>query len=297
MSWDLAGWLDGLICVQCDGALQMAPKDGSSLHCSVCELVYPVEHGVLLLGTPDQRERLDRLARSYREARLQEGWRPLDGRMVRALPDVRPPGHPRLYWTTRSETFRAFVRRLPPSRDGALAADLGAGTGWLSLCLAKRGYRAVAVEASREPGFGLGALTDALADAPLSVLPVQADLERPPLHPGRYALVVFNASLHYAHNCAATVARAASLLRRGGILAVMDTPIAPKPRPGTGRGDRHLGRDELDSALRAAGLAVEWIPVRRGPLWWLHWLRAWRRGDPRFSFPLVLGRKEAEGLL
>jgi hypothetical protein len=69
---------------------------------------------------------------------------------------------------------------------------------------------------------------------------------------------------------------------------VLDTPIAPRPRRGTGQGDRHLGRQELHGALLAAGLSPRWFPIRRGARWRLHQAKAWLKRDARFSFPMVV---------
>jgi SAM-dependent methyltransferase len=179
-----------------------------------------------------------------------------------------------------------LARQGPPPAYGP-AADLGAGNGWLSYRLAQLGYSVLAVDASRDADWGLGA-------AERYYLPfvhfslAQGDLEHPPLQADKLALIVLNASLHYAANLEATLCRLACALKAGGRLVVLDTPIARRPRPGTSQGDRHLGRQELHDALLAAGLSPRWVPIRRGARWRLHQAKTRLKGDPRFSFPMVL---------
>jgi hypothetical protein len=106
---------------------------------------------------------------------------------------------------------------------------------------------------------------------------------------------VFNASLHYARDLAATLHRAARALRPGGSLIVLDTPIAARPRPGYRTGDRHLGRHELDAALQSCGLQSRQLRIRRGTRWHAFQLRSALRGNAPFSFPMVIGFGEGNG--
>jgi ubiquinone/menaquinone biosynthesis C-methylase UbiE len=116
----------------------------------------------------------------------------------------------------------------------------------------------------------------------------QGNLEYPPLRKGQWSLLVFNASLHYAQDLEATLVRAARTLQPGGRLIVLDTPIARRPVPGTGRGDRHLGRRELHDALVSAGLRPRRFLVWRGPRWWAYRAKSWLKRSSSFSFPMVV---------
>jgi SAM-dependent methyltransferase len=166
-------------------------------------------------------------------------------------------------------------------------ADLGAGTGWLSYRLARAGYRVLAIEASLDGDFGLRATEVYRAQAPEQLLPIQGDLEHPPLALGKTSLVLLNASLHYANDLVETLQRAAATLQPKGCLVVIDTPIARHPHPGTGMGDRHLGREELQHALVAAGLSPRWMRIPRSWRWWVRQLKAKLAGDTLFAFPII----------
>jgi SAM-dependent methyltransferase len=213
------------------------------------------------------------------------------------LPYGVPPGYPRLYWEVRRQSFERLMGLLaqegPPSETGPVA-DLGAGTGWLAHRLAQAGYRSLALEASLDADFGLGAADVYRTSAPDHFLPVHGDLERPPLQRGGLGAVILNASLHYARDLDGALHRGAAALRPGGRLVILDTPIAARPRPGGGLGDRHLGRQELQAALAAAGLRPRWIPIRRGVRWWLFQVKHRLKGGASFSFPLVLAHQQGQ---
>jgi SAM-dependent methyltransferase len=241
---------------------------------------------------PEHAAALASFAQQYRDARLNEGWRPFRPDELLNLPDGSPPGYPRLYWEVRRQTYRVLAAHLagegPPPEAGA-AADLGAGVGWLSHRLTNLGYRTVAVEAMLDEAFGLGAARVYRERSAARFLPVHGDLEHPPLRRGQFGLILYNASLHYARNLAAALHRAVEALRPEGRVIVLDTPIASRPGPGSRLGDRHPSRQELETAFLAVGLRPRWIPVRRSLRWWIYRAKAWLKGDPSFSFPILLG--------
>jgi SAM-dependent methyltransferase len=200
-----------------------------------------------------------------------------------------------LYWQVRRQTYQALIRVLSawrPNRGGGPIVDLGAGVGWLSFRLAGHGYRVLAVDASLDDAFGLSAGRIYLETHADALLLAQGDLEYPPLQPGSWGAVLFNASLHYAADLPGTLARAGQALQPGGLLVVMDTPVARRPIAGTGRGDRHLGHKELQTALAGVGLRDQWLRMPRGPRWWSHQVRNWLKCEQPFSFPLVFARRE-----
>lgn len=289
----LDGWWDAVGCPHCQARLIQAADD--VILCPRCKERFGVCGSVLGFLPAARAVALGEWAGAYREARLSDGWQPLTPAQLLALPRGSPPGYPPLYWQVRRQTYRALLRLLAASgarpADGPLA-DLGAGVGWLAFQLAARGYRVLAVEASLDDAFGLGAGRTYHGRAGGRLLLAQGDLQRPPLQPGRWGAVLFSASLHYAADLAGTLERAAAALQPRGLLVVMDTPIARHPVPGTGRGDRHLGRQELAGALKAVGLHAHWLRILRGPRWWAHQARAWLRRERLFSFPLVFAQGE-----
>lgn len=282
-------WIGLLGCPYCHGALGVQ-GDGRSLQCRDCAERFPFDGRHPSLLRRQDAARLAEFSQRYRAGRLADGWQPLAIDQARALPYGRPAGYPALYWTVRRQSFCALMSLLAregPSPAAGPAADLGAGIGWLSYRLAQLGYQVLAVEASTDDSFGLSA-AEAHYLSQVHFVPVQASLEHPPLQANTMSLVIFNASLHYATDLAATLRRASLALRSGGRLIVLDTPIAHRPRPGTGQGDRHLGRHELETSLLAQGLQPRWFPIRRGVHWWLHRAKGLLKRDPQFTFPMIV---------
>ena len=283
-------WKEVLGCPYCQGGLQLTDGDVVALECPACGKLFSMAGGIPRLLRHEDAGRLDRFSQEYRQARVGEGFGPLSREQALALPYGRPAGYPPLYWQVRRQSYCALLgvlAREGPSPAAGPAADLGAGIGWLSYRLAQLGYRVAAVEASLDETFGLGAARTYFSEF-ASLFPIQGDLEHPPLQAGQFGFAVFNASLHYAGDLRCTLDRASLALRPGGRVFILDTPIGREPQRGTGRGDRHLGQQELHSALLAAGLEPRWLSIRRGWRWWTHQLKASIKWQPRYSFPMIV---------
>ena len=277
-------------CPYCQAALDATGYATTALQCRECGQRFAAHGQIPVLLRQEDVTRLADFSSQYRKARLCEGWQPLTREQALALPGGCPSGYPALYWPVRRQSFGALMdiltREGPAPAEGPVA-DLGAGNGWLGFRLAKAGYHTLAVDASLDEEWGLGMAERCyLNSVPLRL--AQGDLEYPPLQTGQLALILFNASLHYAIDLQNTLRRSARALQPGGRIIILDTPVARRPRPGTGQGDRHLGRRELHEALLAAGLSPRWIIVRRGARWWLYLARSWLRRAPRFAFPLII---------
>ncbi|MGC9333707.1 MAG: class I SAM-dependent methyltransferase [Anaerolineae bacterium] len=280
-------------CPHCQAPLTAGSRPSKLWRCNGCGQRFAQEGQIPALIRREDAERFSAFGEAYRQARLQEGWQPLAPEQALTLPGGQPPGYPSLYWQVRRQSFAAlmgFLARWGPSPAHGPAADVGAGIGWLSYRLAQLGYRVLAVDASLDPDFGLGA-AERLYRPHVSMGLAQGGLEHPPLREGALSLIVLNASLHYVVELQGTLSRNARALRPGGRLVILDTPISRQPRPGTGRGDRHLGQRELQAALQSAGLSARWIGVPRDWAWGLHQLNAWLRRAPRFSFPLIVAER------
>lgn len=287
-----AEWLDVIGCPSCQQALQFVNGFGSNLTCQTCSRQYSIESGTPVLIKREDIEILTKFNQRYTDRRLKEGWHALSAQQRLALPFGQPTGYPSIYWQVRSQSYEALKRFL--AQQGPLpsmgpAADLGAGNGWLSYNLAKSGYRVVAVDCSINEPFGLGAAGVYLEQEVFLV--VQGDLNRPPLRAGKYSLVLFNASLHYARDLRNTLRRTAQTLLPEGWLVILDSPAARRARLNSAEGDRHLGYQELQDALLTAGLKPRWIKVRRSPRWWFHQAARMMRGNSPFSLPMIIAQR------
>lgn len=233
---------------------------------------------------------LDRFARDYAAHRAREG-RELSDTELRALPYLRsgPLGR---QWRVRAQTYDAFRRVvLGPlaQRIGKLdVVDLGAGNGWLSYRLAKEGHRCTAIDIRDDAVDGLGAADALVAEAPFAR--EVATFDAIPLADASADLIVFNAALHYSTDLTATFAEARRVIRKGGVIAILDSPFYEHEADGADmvaekraraaqtfgeRADTLIGlkviefltAQRLYDASRGLGLAWRRTPVRY-PLWY-----------------------------
>lgn len=293
-----SAWLG---CPVCQGPLD---RTETGLHCPADDLDFPLQDGICRLLPPGEREAADAYAEAYRAQREAQGWQPLTGDDLAALPDEAPAGWDSLYWPVRRQSYQALLAWLESAEksDGEplRTAVMGAGFGWLPGRLAALGHQVVALDLSADDAFGLGAARDATSDSGDSMLLAQADMERPPLQPGQVDLIVYSASIHYAVDLQQCLGRSAALLRPGGALAINDTPVLtgdftalpPEERQSPRRG-RQLPLAELEQALTGAGLVFESHQINRG---WRWATRQWRIrffGGVGFTLPLIIAHRPA----
>lgn len=158
----------------------------------------------------------------YTRIRLAEGRGSDDPGFYRSLPDC-PDDHPMAWqWSVHRRTFSCFRDRvLAGLRAGSEILDLGAGTGWLSNRLAQLGYRPCAIDLSCDDHDGLGAARHYAPAWPR----VQAEFDHLPLGDSCADAAVFNASLHYSTDYARTLSEALRVLRPGGSIVILETPV------------------------------------------------------------------------
>jgi len=149
-------------------------------------------------------------------------------------------------WKGLAETLLAL---LPP----ITIADLGAGEGTLSMMLARRAARVIAVDNSEKMvAFASEtARRNGLNNIEFRV----GDLESPPVEPGSLDLAIFSQSLHHAEHPARAVAAAFESLKPGGRIAILDLKRHSFEEARELYADRWLGfaEVELDGFLRDAG--------------------------------------------
>jgi SAM-dependent methyltransferase len=185
----------------------------------------------------------------YGAHRAAEGRR-LDAASLHALPYL-GTGRFARQWAVRARTYDTFVARVltPASRNrrGAVRVlDLGAGNGWLSWRTALAGHAALALDIRDDDVDGLRAGDSYLIDRTASFERVAASFETLPLADGCVDVVVYNASLHYALDLAATLREARRVVRAGGFVAVLDSPFYEQPADG----EAMLAEKRRDAAAR-----------------------------------------------
>jgi ubiquinone/menaquinone biosynthesis C-methylase UbiE len=139
-------------------------------------------------------------------------------------------------------------------RAGQLAADLGAGTGFVTEGLLRRGLRVVAVDQSEamlaKMRTKFAAVTDKLDCR-------KGEAEELPLADQAVEHVFANMYLHHVEDPARAIAEMARILRPGGCLTITDVFEHPFEFLKTEHHDRWPGfrREALEQWLTAAGLS------------------------------------------
>jgi ubiquinone/menaquinone biosynthesis C-methylase UbiE len=253
-----------------------------------------------------------RFLEDYRRIRHAEGRGSDDPAYYRALPYCDLTGRNSAMWRMRARTWRYFEKIvLPPVERSARRPldilDLGAGNGWMSYRLAIRTHRPVAIDIFSDPRDGLKAARNYDASFPV----VEAEFDRLPFPPATFDLAIYNSSIHYSTDYAATLSEARRCLRPSGIVVILDSPIYRRREHGElmaaerhadfmrrygFRSDAVPSIEFLDQpGLRALArqLGLRWTTYRPwyGWRWHARPLKAWiARRRPPSRFWILTGR-------
>lgn len=220
-----------LVCLSCGSKLKPEGAEtllgAETLYCPDDGTFYHSTDGIWRFLSPAREAELAGFLSRYATVRGEEGWGSEDPAYYRELPFRDLSGlHPEI-WRIRAVTYRVFLRRvvrpLADRMGGSVprVLDVGAGNGWLSYRLGQKGHRCAAVDLMIDGRDGLGAGRF----YPEKLFRVQASFDELPWADGVFDLVVFNGAFHYSKDYATTLREALRLLRPGGQIVIMDTPI------------------------------------------------------------------------
>jgi SAM-dependent methyltransferase len=301
---DPAAW-PGWCCSYCAAPLR---TEAHGLTCAREGRWFATQHGVHRLLTQERRRELQPALEAYQRVRRDEGWRAEPG-----LPDV-PPDHPHAaIWRRRARHF-ARARSLAREQLGRgswRVLDVGAGCGWASARLVEDGHRVAAVDINLDEQDGLLA-ANALIHDPSRLPRAEADMEALPLEPASMDLVLVAGVLHHAARPARTLVEIRRVTRRGGIVAILDSPVyrravdgetmvAERAEEQTRRygfaapafGQGYLLWSELAALFEGAGWRLEihdWPGRVRELTRDLVEIARWGRRTARF--PILVGRRD-----
>ncbi len=181
---------------------------------------FPIRDGLPSLLPPEEQGLIGD-ATTYAAAWKRTKWAPPpDG--LRQLP-YGTRGRARSFWEPKARSLEALLRILGPS-NGRIVIDAGAGTGWLSHRLAGEGFRCFAIDGTPDADVGLGAAR-AFDDPSPQFERALGSLSRWPFRSASADIAVCNASLHYLADPMAALVEARRVLRPGGRLFVMNSPV------------------------------------------------------------------------
>jgi ubiquinone/menaquinone biosynthesis C-methylase UbiE len=192
------------------------------VQCPACEFQTVETDGVLPLLTAEQLEKYARFLETYTAVRITEGRGSYDHATLRALPNCNRSLPQANQWRIRAHSYRVLRKLLRRKLDtGTGILDLGAGTGWLSNRLCEAGYRPCSIDLSINSQDGLGAAEHFAVDWPR----LQAPFGCLPLADDSADAAIFNASFHYCADQAETLAEALRVIKPGGLVVILDSPI------------------------------------------------------------------------
>ncbi len=309
MSRDM-GLVQLLVCPSCRAAL-VEEADGM-LRCPGDGTSYARESGVWRLLDDCGGADAARFLAHYQAVRRSEGWGAADDGYYQALPFEDLSGRHPAIWRIRALTYRVFVRKVMQPIETASGQrrilDLGAGNGWLSYRLARRGHEVAAVDLSDDTEDGLGAHVHYGREAPFAV--IQASFDQLPWPDDVIDLAIYNGSLHYSCDYSATLREALRVLAPGGRVVILDSPFYRHSRSGEAmvREREDVFRDDYGCDSGGVGnegfltlsrldgleqdLGISWRVLR--PYYGLRWAllpvknRIMRRREPA-RFHVVIG--------
>jgi SAM-dependent methyltransferase len=227
--------------------------------------------------------------KEYRLVRTHEAWGAADASYYRALPRVADDDPQRRIWRIREKNFDRLLHLMSNAMPQTIL-DIGAGNGWLSNQLARRGHRVAAVDLLDDARDGLGAWPYYVTGFAC----YQAEFDRLPFDGEQFDWVVFNAALHYSTDLRVTLGEARRVTRPGGRIVVMDSPFYAEASSGVAmvaeresdfartfgfeQGSRTIGfltEAELRCAAREVGLSMRVWEFDMG--WIASLRRAWTR--------------------
>lgn len=211
-------------CPRCGTLLEQHAPD--QRRCPADGLTFRREGGIWHFLPPDRAAYFEQFIKEYAAIRYAERRGSDDPAYYRALPLKDVTGRHHRDWRIRAKSYQAFVahilRPFEARHDRPLAIlDLGAGNGWLSYRLARRGHDAVAVDLQTNAYDGLGAHTYYNP----AFLPIQSEFDHLPFAEAQFDVVVFNASLHYAADYTVTLRETLRVMHPDGQVVVLDSPI------------------------------------------------------------------------
>lgn len=224
------------------------PVDAGTLVCE-SEHQFDIQAGMPMLVRESARDRVKRFAANFSQAWTRAGWGGLDLEDLVGLPYLSRGARHTADWQVKARSMEALWNVLEP-RERPRVVDLGCGVGWLAHAMARRGHEVYATDILLDAGLGLGAATTFVRLGP-SFERVWGELERPPFLPASVDAVVCNAALHYAQDLRAALAEIQRILKPGGILVVMNSPVYVEPE------SARRALEDFRGHLRTLGASAE----------------------------------------
>ena len=211
-------------CLRPSVRLQELTAEG--MVCPGCGYALRKTENILRALLPGRQKYYERSRKEYLKIRRAEGRGSENPSYYLELPYKDLTGRRCDEWAIRAKTYRHFETHVLPAQTRDIL-DLGAGNGWTSHRLFRRGHRPVAVDILTDSMDGLGASRH-YGGFPL----VEAEFDRLPFVDGQFDLAIFNSALHYSTDYHRTLLEARRCLRPTGCIVILDSPIYKQRKHG-----------------------------------------------------------------
>jgi ubiquinone/menaquinone biosynthesis C-methylase UbiE len=224
--------------------------------CAICNCVMLRIDGIWRAMRPGRADLFAGPLSSYEAVRKTEGRWSTDPSFYLSLPWKDTTGRFTEQWRIRAHSFRFLTKTLLPicmkafGKQRLRILDIGSGNCWMSYQLSLLGHLPVAVDLSVSSLDGLGAPEHYCADSGSAFPRFQAEMDRLPFTSGQFDMAIFNASFHYAQDYEVTLRETLRVLRRGGAIAIVDSPTYPCEANGEA-----MKHEKSDDFLRRYGTA------------------------------------------
>ena len=213
------------------------PSEVTEQVCGVCRFILRNHAGVWRALAPDREPHFRQFVHEYQQVRAREGRGSSSPDYYLSLPNADLTGRNTWQWSVRAVSFRYLLRTILPGIENRFARpldilDIGAGNGWLSYRLARRGHVPVAVDLLDNDEDGLGAAQHYYSSLGWLFPRFQAEMDHLPFADGQFDLAVFNASFHYSEDYCTTLREAVRCLRPRGRLLIIDSPFYRREESG-----------------------------------------------------------------
>lgn len=213
-----------LLCPRCGEPLAF---EHGTLRCHRDESTIISRGGIWDLLDEEKRREHEAFLGIYRDIRRAEGRGSRDASYYLALPFGEEEGERGREWELRAESMMWLQELFAAEHLGPAlrVLDAGAGNCWLTRHLAAWGAIVVALDINDDDEDGLGAGSHYLRSLPIDFDRVIADFGNLPFRDGEFDLVLFNGAFHYAEDQPTIIAEALRVLRRGGRIVLIDSPV------------------------------------------------------------------------
>lgn len=212
------------VCPVCKAPLEECNRE--ELSCPSEGAIYRRVEGIWRFLPTEFETKYLRFIRDYETVRRFEGRGSPDPAYYRSLPGKDITGRFDKDWRIRMRSYQSLVEKViapleQQASGGMRTLDIGAGNGWLSYQLARRGHAVAAVDLLTNALDGLG--TNVYYDR--SYTPIQADFDHLPFQKNQFDFAIFNASFHYSTDYENSLRQTLPLLKKEGRLVIMDSPL------------------------------------------------------------------------